>query len=194
MLSIVKIDWTESEQGWGQRPDGTSLHANMEEANRYIEEFWKEEKERNPSGRVPECYSRPETPELIFVDDILAAFIHTEGSWWVTSTRWWKSGDEYTIPPRPTETITKEPEMTQKPIEEYSIEELLALVEKKKKLPPPVIKEPDFDKVKEEVEEYINQIAKTGITSDDYKENIFQLTVEAIYGRNIWTWYNSVVR
>ena len=37
-MLVVKIDWTETERGWGQRPDGKSFHISMEEAEKYIKE------------------------------------------------------------------------------------------------------------------------------------------------------------
>ena len=55
----VLQEWLESERGWGQRPDGYSVHLSVEDSKTFVEGYWKREKERNKSGGVPECYSRP---------------------------------------------------------------------------------------------------------------------------------------
>jgi len=62
-------EWEESERGWGVRPDGYSLHLTSEQAKTYVDEYWREEKKSNPSGRVPEEYSREcGAPYKIIVD------------------------------------------------------------------------------------------------------------------------------
>lgn len=59
--------WEESEQGWGVRPDGYSLHLTADAAKAYIDTYWKEQKKREPE--VPHEYSRPSgTPFLTEVD------------------------------------------------------------------------------------------------------------------------------
>lgn len=56
--AVWRQDWDESEAGWGIRPDGYSLHLTNEQAKAYVAAYWREEKERNPSGAVPHEYSR----------------------------------------------------------------------------------------------------------------------------------------
>ena len=68
IYSVYAIEWTEYERGWGQRPDGVSLHKSKEIAEQYIKDFIEKEKERNPSGAVPDEYTSPDTPRLIEVD------------------------------------------------------------------------------------------------------------------------------
>lgn len=51
-----RIPWTEHERGWGQRPDGASLHISVEEAQLYITEMTKN---RDPKN-VPDEYSSPD--------------------------------------------------------------------------------------------------------------------------------------
>ena len=53
-MELVKVLWEESEQGWGVRPDGYSLHRNSEDAKAFVNEYW----DRMPNN-VPEEYSRP---------------------------------------------------------------------------------------------------------------------------------------
>jgi hypothetical protein len=67
LLAVYKIVWIESERGWGQRPDGYSLHASKEEADRYIAEHWAFYEKRYGT-KTPDEYSYPDNPELLVVD------------------------------------------------------------------------------------------------------------------------------
>jgi len=53
------LTWTETERGWGSRPDGASLHLSAADARKYVAEYWEREKGQNPSGEVPHEYSLP---------------------------------------------------------------------------------------------------------------------------------------
>lgn len=53
---VVCYEWIESERGWGQRPDGISLHQDSSKAAEYIKEYWAS----MPKGETPDEYSRPE--------------------------------------------------------------------------------------------------------------------------------------
>lgn len=48
--------WTESERGWGTRPDGISIHKSKEDYQIYMEKFCKEQ-----SSEVPDEYSRADS-------------------------------------------------------------------------------------------------------------------------------------
>ena len=54
MKEIVYQGWLESERGWGQRPNGYSLHLSLGDRKRYIENYW----DRMPDD-APREYSRP---------------------------------------------------------------------------------------------------------------------------------------
>lgn len=60
MNTAILKTWTESESGWGTRPDGGSLHLTKEDYKKFIDDYWERENERNPSGKVPDEYSRPD--------------------------------------------------------------------------------------------------------------------------------------
>lgn len=60
MPKIVRQSWTESERGWGQRPDGWSIHLTVEDVVAYNENYWADENERNKEGSVPDEYTRPD--------------------------------------------------------------------------------------------------------------------------------------
>jgi hypothetical protein len=51
---VIRRDWIETERGWGQRPDGYSLHLTPEDMRDFIDEYW----ESQPK-EVPDEYSSP---------------------------------------------------------------------------------------------------------------------------------------
>jgi len=62
---VIVQKWEESEDGWGTRPDGYSLHLTDEDCRAYIQEYW----DRMPA-EVPDEYSRPDgTPYRAEVDE-----------------------------------------------------------------------------------------------------------------------------
>lgn len=85
---VYRIPWTEYERDWGQRPDGATLHISLDEAKGFIDAFWENEKQRNPSGQAPDEYSRndlyPGTDEIpmIKVGDEVYQMLLEKGSMW----------------------------------------------------------------------------------------------------------------
>lgn len=70
---VIVQKWEETERGWGQRPDGFSLHLTEEDRQAFIKEYW----ERMPDS-VPDEYSRPDgTPYRAQVDDETFAKLKT---------------------------------------------------------------------------------------------------------------------
>jgi|CXWL01.1.fsa_nt_gi hypothetical protein len=69
--------WTEYERGWGQRPDGASLHVSEDVAKKYIKDYW----DRQPK-KVPDDYSKEDqsTPMKVKVSDQLFEQISKTGS------------------------------------------------------------------------------------------------------------------
>lgn len=59
MKSLVLQYWTETERGWGQRPDGISLHFNQEDRDQYIKDYWERQPDRI-NGRAPDEYTFPD--------------------------------------------------------------------------------------------------------------------------------------
>lgn len=69
MATVVMQRWYESERGWGQRPDGCSLHLTEKHRVAYCKKYWDDEKKRNTSGEVPDEYSKEDgSPVLINLD------------------------------------------------------------------------------------------------------------------------------
>jgi hypothetical protein len=66
---VVRLDWEESERGWGIRPDGYSLHLTKEDSEAFVKEYWDTMPDRGPNGEVPDEYSRPDDePHIVSVD------------------------------------------------------------------------------------------------------------------------------
>ena len=51
---IFYVSWEESELGWGQRPDGCSLHRTIENYEKFRKNYW-----QGMPATVPHEYSRP---------------------------------------------------------------------------------------------------------------------------------------
>lgn len=92
-MPVVMMTWTESESGWGQRPDGISIHLTVEDCKTFQAAYWEEERKRNPSGVTPAEYTRPDdNPTVIDVDQALYARLAEKRLVGVFGIRAW--GDE----------------------------------------------------------------------------------------------------
>lgn len=54
----VYVSWEESERGWGERPDGFSLHLTEADAQAFIGDYWNSMPDKI-GGMAPDEYSRP---------------------------------------------------------------------------------------------------------------------------------------
>lgn len=63
VMIVYATQWIESERGWGQRPDGFSLHLTKQNADEYIKAYW----DSMPDA-VPDEYSAPGEPREIELD------------------------------------------------------------------------------------------------------------------------------
>lgn len=73
MRPAVLITWIESEAGWGQRPDGASLHLTQEDADAYVRAYWDSMPPRDENGMAPSLYWRPTSAgTTVLVDGQLA--------------------------------------------------------------------------------------------------------------------------
>lgn len=65
IYAVICQPWWEKEKGWGERPDGWTMHANEEDRQAFIDAYWG----RMPD-KVPNEYSYPDGDGfLIEVDD-----------------------------------------------------------------------------------------------------------------------------
>jgi len=58
-IQAILVEWTESERGWGIRPDGYSVHLTKQAADDYFKEYW----DSMPKA-APDEYSRPADKSL----------------------------------------------------------------------------------------------------------------------------------
>lgn len=58
-MEVIVQAWLESEQGWGSRPDGVSIHFTEEQHKTYIDKYWDKLQEVHGNS-TPHEYSRPE--------------------------------------------------------------------------------------------------------------------------------------
>lgn len=88
------VSWTETERGWGCRPDGYSLHESKKDVSAYIAAYWAREKELNPGGSVPDEYSRPDNehrPTLTTITQEAAEALETASEAGNPGIRVWQS-------------------------------------------------------------------------------------------------------
>lgn len=63
---VACLGFTEYERGWGSRPDGYTLHVTLERANAFAKYY---NDRFNTEASVPDCYTVPNKPYLVQVDD-----------------------------------------------------------------------------------------------------------------------------
>ena len=71
--------WTESEAGWGQRPDGYIYHISKDHRDRYVRAYW----DRMPKA-LPQEYSRPDEnlfPTLVDEETFKKIEASKDGMW-----------------------------------------------------------------------------------------------------------------
>ena len=74
MNAVYRVEWIESERGWGQRPDGISLHKDKNEMERFINAY--------ESRGSMDCYSRAIDKQLVEVDEKIYQEVQKRGSMW----------------------------------------------------------------------------------------------------------------
>jgi len=76
------VEWTESERGWGKRPDGCWYYPSEKVAKKQTAALLKEMRDREAKiykGSTPDEYSYPENPVFVPVSAELAAEIKKHG-------------------------------------------------------------------------------------------------------------------
>jgi hypothetical protein len=77
--AVYCVNWVESERGWGQRPDGYSLHISGEVAKEYSDDYM--ERQRGALGNdVPDEYSYPGSLRLVRVNEEIYNEVKNRGS------------------------------------------------------------------------------------------------------------------
>ncbi len=77
-VRVLVQKWEETERGWGQRPDGYSIHLSQDDLDAYVKAYW-----ATQPDAVPDEYERPcGTPywaEVSIVHDDLLALRSNHG-------------------------------------------------------------------------------------------------------------------
>lgn len=80
---FVRQKWIESERGWGQRPDGYTLHKDEEARVRFVEKY--NEKYRS-DAYAPDVYSYPASyglmPTKNLTDQVIRDVMDSDGVWY----------------------------------------------------------------------------------------------------------------
>ncbi len=67
MNNAILDTWTESERGWGQRPDGCTIHLTEKDYKEYVKAYW-----AKMPDTVQDEYSRPDNRlRNIVISDVL---------------------------------------------------------------------------------------------------------------------------
>jgi len=81
---VYRIPWTEYERGWGQRPDGATLHLTLTHAKRFITNH-----RDQMSEQVPNTYIKPDLdpykdtlPMVDVHSDVYMMLVEKDGSMW----------------------------------------------------------------------------------------------------------------
>lgn len=76
IVAVYAISWTESEAGWGQRPDGYSFHSSAEVAKEYVNSY-----NASLPKEVPYEYSFADGPaKLVEVSESLYNYVMNNNS------------------------------------------------------------------------------------------------------------------
>jgi hypothetical protein len=76
MKTAILDTWTESESGWGQKPDGCSIHLNKEDYKKYVKDYW----DSMPDS-APSCYERPDGDlrDIVVSDELFNKLAESKG-------------------------------------------------------------------------------------------------------------------
>ena len=81
-------------------------------------------------------------------------------------------------------------------LEQFSTKQLLEELEKRNK-PLPVIplpkKEMNWDNIIHEITQGMQHLNNHNCLPKDFENEVYQLALEAVYGMNIWHWYNEII-
>jgi hypothetical protein len=75
--TLIQQFWREYERGWGDRPDGYTLHLNEEGRERFVKEFLRKQDAR-AKGRIPDEFSKPDGAQNVTVSVALYAKVRSE--------------------------------------------------------------------------------------------------------------------
>lgn len=81
--------------------------------------------------------------------------------------------------------------------ENFTDEELKAELEKRTNPTPAFplpLAEPKFERLRALCVDYLTDLNKNGRVDDDYKYYIYEVALEAVYGKEVWKFINRVMK
>lgn len=83
LIALYSFSWTESEAGWGQRPDGFTFHRSYDDALAFVKKQNDINKQQN---QVPDCYNftNSDKPILLEVSQELFNYVMENGDTWLS--------------------------------------------------------------------------------------------------------------
>jgi hypothetical protein len=83
-------------------------------------------------------------------------------------------------------------------LKNFSKEELEQEIERREAIelqstPPELLKEPDIEKLRKSVTDYVQHIVKEGFEQKNGAHYVYEDAMEAFYGKSYWDWHNEVV-
>lgn len=83
IMGAYRMDFTEVEPGWGQRPDGSMLFPSKTAADAYAVSFKEKERERLKAAGGHGDYSYPGTPYMVEITKEQSDRLASEGAYWI---------------------------------------------------------------------------------------------------------------
>lgn len=94
MKEVIIQEWTESERGWGTRPDGCTIHKTISDRHEFVKKYWS----KMPK-EIPDEYSRPEGEprEVVISDELYKNFEGVKFGFWLTQNDFREKKDKREI-------------------------------------------------------------------------------------------------
>lgn len=92
--TVIVQKWIESERGWGQRPDGCSLHRSEKDRQDFCEHYWSQMPDKPPDEYSKEA-GQPFIVEVTF--DVFKELKTSKNGIWVSEHRLAKLKDRKSL-------------------------------------------------------------------------------------------------
>ena len=88
MFKVLMQAWTESERGWGMRPDGYTFHLTKEDHAKFVKDNWNWYVSRY-GNRTPDEYSFPDgdVVQVTVTKECFEQLLEEDNGLWVSNKR-----------------------------------------------------------------------------------------------------------